>query len=228
MSENKTGRYLKYAIGEIILVMIGILLALQVNNWNNNRIDRSNERKILLELKKGLELDKEKMHVALKESKVAVEKMKRLKQLLNNKDHNYSKDLDELFGQVYGIRKVFLNRAFYEDLKASGLRIINNERIRLQIVQLFEENYVELSNIFNFAEPSVNDVTRPYYLKNFENIDFKDSATPTNFNFVWNDTYYHNIVDYRIIGVEGNHIAVYSKTIPVVEQLIDSIDTYLF
>lgn len=34
--ENKTGRYLKYAIGEIILVMIGILLALQVNAWNNN------------------------------------------------------------------------------------------------------------------------------------------------------------------------------------------------
>lgn len=34
--ENKTGKYLKYAIGEIILVMIGILLALQVNNWNVN------------------------------------------------------------------------------------------------------------------------------------------------------------------------------------------------
>ena len=35
--ENKTGKYFKYAIGEIILVMIGILLALQVNNWNTNR-----------------------------------------------------------------------------------------------------------------------------------------------------------------------------------------------
>jgi len=37
LDENKTGRYFKYAIGEIILVMIGILLALQVNNWNQNR-----------------------------------------------------------------------------------------------------------------------------------------------------------------------------------------------
>jgi len=34
LDENKTGRYFKYAIGEIILVMIGILLALQINNWN--------------------------------------------------------------------------------------------------------------------------------------------------------------------------------------------------
>jgi len=35
--ENKTGKYFKYAIGEIVLVMIGILLALQVNNWNQNQ-----------------------------------------------------------------------------------------------------------------------------------------------------------------------------------------------
>jgi len=37
MEKNKTGRYLKYAIGEIVLVMIGILLALQVNTWNQKR-----------------------------------------------------------------------------------------------------------------------------------------------------------------------------------------------
>ena len=37
MEQNKTSKYFKYAIGEIILVMIGILLALQVNNWNEAR-----------------------------------------------------------------------------------------------------------------------------------------------------------------------------------------------
>ena len=45
--ENKTGKYLKYAIGEIVLVMIGILLALQVSNWNQERKDRISERKLL-------------------------------------------------------------------------------------------------------------------------------------------------------------------------------------
>ena len=38
LMENKTGKYLKYALGEIVLVMIGILLALQINNWNENRV----------------------------------------------------------------------------------------------------------------------------------------------------------------------------------------------
>lgn len=50
MEKNKTGNYLKYAIGEIILVMIGILLALQINNWNNDRIERKLETNILSEI----------------------------------------------------------------------------------------------------------------------------------------------------------------------------------
>ena len=48
--ENKTGRYLKYAIGEIILVVIGILIALQINNWNETRKIRASEAEILQNL----------------------------------------------------------------------------------------------------------------------------------------------------------------------------------
>ena len=50
MSENKTGKYLKYAIGEILLVVIGILIALQLNTWNQNRQDRVQEQQILVQL----------------------------------------------------------------------------------------------------------------------------------------------------------------------------------
>lgn len=48
--ENKTGKYLKYAIGEIVLVVIGILIALQINNWNENRKDVLKEKQLLLNL----------------------------------------------------------------------------------------------------------------------------------------------------------------------------------
>jgi hypothetical protein len=44
LSEGKTGKYFKYAIGEIILVVIGILIALQVNNWNENRLQNQKIR----------------------------------------------------------------------------------------------------------------------------------------------------------------------------------------
>ena len=38
--ENKSGKYIKYAIGEIVLVVIGILIALSINNWNEKRIEQ--------------------------------------------------------------------------------------------------------------------------------------------------------------------------------------------
>ncbi len=41
LNEGKTTKYFKYAIGEIVLVVIGILIALQINNWNNNRVDNN-------------------------------------------------------------------------------------------------------------------------------------------------------------------------------------------
>ncbi|MGI9531433.1 DUF6090 family protein, partial [Lutimonas sp.] len=50
LSEGKTGKYLKYAFGEIILVVIGILIALSINNWNENRKERVQEGIILQQL----------------------------------------------------------------------------------------------------------------------------------------------------------------------------------
>ena len=48
--ENKTSKYFKYAIGEIILVVIGILIALQINTWNQNRIDKNVEDEVIAHL----------------------------------------------------------------------------------------------------------------------------------------------------------------------------------
>ena len=52
--ENKTGKYLKYAIGEIVLVVIGILIALQINNWNEDKKDRKIESIYISGIKKEL------------------------------------------------------------------------------------------------------------------------------------------------------------------------------
>ena len=50
LMENKTGKYFKYAIGEIVLVVIGILIALQINNWNESRKHLEEEQIILKKL----------------------------------------------------------------------------------------------------------------------------------------------------------------------------------
>ena len=57
LMENKTGKYFKYAIGEIVLVVIGILIALQINTWNNNRLAKKQMESYLVSLKEDLKQD---------------------------------------------------------------------------------------------------------------------------------------------------------------------------
>jgi len=75
METGKTTKYFKYAIGEIILVVIGILIALQINTWNENRKDRIEEKVILENLLENLILAKQQSESLISEEKY-------LKQLL--------------------------------------------------------------------------------------------------------------------------------------------------
>jgi hypothetical protein len=59
--ENKTGKYFKYAIGEIVLVVIGILIALQINNWNEHRKEKMNEKDLYSHLILDLQVDEKKI-----------------------------------------------------------------------------------------------------------------------------------------------------------------------
>ena len=57
MNQNKTTKYFKYAIGEIILVVIGILIALQINTWNNERISNRIVKQSLNRMKTDINKD---------------------------------------------------------------------------------------------------------------------------------------------------------------------------
>ena len=66
LSEGKTEKYFKYAIGEIILVVIGILIALQINNWNNERILAKEEKLLLANLKEEYQENLLNLNIAIK------------------------------------------------------------------------------------------------------------------------------------------------------------------
>ena len=63
LTENKFSKYLLYAIGEIILVVIGILIALQINNWNSLQNDRDIEQSTLKNLKAEFEENLEQLRI---------------------------------------------------------------------------------------------------------------------------------------------------------------------
>ena len=112
MEKNKTGKYFKYAIGEIILVVIGILIALQVSNWNQDRKDRISERKILNNINRDFSQNKasfDKVKVInhknlaaldsivemLQEGEITIEKYNRYNKLITGTTYNpYSSTVD--------------------------------------------------------------------------------------------------------------------------------------
>jgi len=223
---NRVTRYFVYAVGEIFLVVTGILIALQVNNWNTNIQNQKKESAILIELKEGLKADKELLQKKLEQYLQDQKQLLILDSLLKIDNHPYTQSMNSLFGKVYGIRFTRVNKAFYEDLKSSGLQIIRDKKIRSQIVGLFENNYNFLEGILEI-ETSIHLVLRPYYLSNFTEIEFNDSANPINYEKVWSDPYYKNIVHYRIISLEGNQLREYQKAIAAIEGISIDIEEYL-
>ena len=65
LSENKTGKYFKYAIGEIILVVVGILIALQVNNWNESRKAQNELQNVVQNLSQEFEANHNELKTVL-------------------------------------------------------------------------------------------------------------------------------------------------------------------
>jgi hypothetical protein len=84
LNEGKTSKYLKYAIGEIVLVMIGILLALQVNNWNENRKAIIKEKTYIQSIYKDLKTDIKKINtcrsILSNHYKIGIEVLKAIEQ----------------------------------------------------------------------------------------------------------------------------------------------------
>ncbi len=118
MEKNKTGKYFKYAIGEIVLVVIGILIALQINNWNETRKDQHELTNILQNIVTDMSLDTLNLKDNLEYAK---EENKRIKTFLNNKDYSeFTRDSLQKSLQVYSYHFIWRTSGF-DNLKNSGI-----------------------------------------------------------------------------------------------------------
>jgi hypothetical protein len=135
MEQNKTGKYFKYAIGEITLVMIGILLALQVNNWNENRKDIAKEQQILLSLQEEFKQNIKELEF---DHKINLNCINAIKALLNfDETANFeTRTIDSLMGQAYNFATFDARLGVYNDISSSGnLELIRDTKLRYQLNQ---------------------------------------------------------------------------------------------
>ena len=143
-NENRFLQYSRYAIGEIVLVMVGILLALQVNNWNENKNKRIQELKYL----NGIKLDLQKDLISLGyHTESRINQIKSARQIIEHIEGKQIENYVALNNMVFDIvasGHFEETNITFDELKNSGnLNIISNDSIKMLLLELhslYEEN----------------------------------------------------------------------------------------
>ena len=195
LSENKFSRYLVYAIGEIILVVIGILIALQINTWNEHKNRSALELKLLESIKESLIVDLEDTYENVGIHRRGIQNLdKAIKALRGKSEINIDSISAQLAAGMLPSRFVYSTSAF-ETVKSKGVNIISNDSIRDQIIDLYDGRYsfflknenvvIEhtmygIKNVF----PGLFDAAYDY---NVSNTEFIGHLNPVNIERLKND-----------------------------------------
>jgi len=146
MEKNKTGKYLKYAIGEIILVVIGILIALQINNYNESRKARNQEVHYLKNLKTDLLLNITELDEYLAVRNLRIESANKVLEYFEGKPLTDLNDIAFHTTNIYIWQKFSQQDNTFQELVNSGnLALISNDTIKNELLNL-QSLYKKLKN----------------------------------------------------------------------------------
>ena len=222
---SATGRYLLYAIGEITLVVIGILIALSINDWNDNRKRQNEEISLLLDVKKNLESmlsDFESDTIYNAHSIVLYEK---IEYYISN-DLPYSIELDSIFGTLTFWRSPYITATAYNSLQSKGLDLIKNEALKNDIIEVYEVKIKKLTLDYDDSE---NDLQRrivePFLVKHVKKLHNQSLrlARPNDFESLKENNEFSNIMSY-IIRQRKRGVEIYAEVMNDIESLIEKID----
>jgi len=139
MDKNKTGKYLKYAIGEIILVVIGILIAVSINNWNENRKLQSEETILLKALKQDFLENKKRLINTIESQEVMIDYSINFIKLITSKTSRAVSQDSILKLKAAGAnswyRAELVNSSFNTIISSGKSNIIRNMSLKKRLVE---------------------------------------------------------------------------------------------
>ncbi len=178
LTENRITRYLAYAIGEIFLVVIGIMIAIQLNNWNERSKYREDLAKALTEIERDIREDSLYMirsrQSILRQRSSAVS----LKSILPT-DLPYSDSIGIMFSQVSFYYAFEIERATYESVREPLLSLMTNDSLRMAI----DDYYFTMNNM---KEVNLRYSMGIYWRENiypvyFKSFSWSGSSEPVDF-----------------------------------------------
>ncbi len=187
LMENKTGKYLKYAIGEIILVVIGILIALQINNWNEHRKQRASIEQSLLEVRNNMVNDTLKMSEVIKKLQEEVTIQKEVIDAIKNEiilDSTYNEKL----GKCSLINGMPITQTGFNNLKELGLGNIKNQYLEAELINYYETLKKDFEIQQGYDQSSFREYWIPYLKDNFKDYSYRNYAIPKNYKALSRDS----------------------------------------
>lgn len=130
--DNRPLKYARYAVGEILLVVIGILIALQINTWNNEQIEKRKEQSLLKGLHKTFSDNLDNLNFVMHNSLIAFDSSKKLMSMLGPDASGYSvSEVDSLLSNMINYTTYDPSTGVIDEIINSGtLNIIENKDLR--------------------------------------------------------------------------------------------------
>ena len=231
LSEGKTGKYIKYSIGEIILVVIGILIALSINNWNEGRKQKLVEINILNGIKSDILQDTIDINYNIRAFKTIIKTDSLLIAHFNNNGKNTPQIASLLHANFsYAENIIILHHSHFDQAKQEGLSIISNRALRDSISRLYEFHYNSLEQVeqeiemFNaYSNVISNKLVNAFEMNNNGVLSLSDAfydelVHDDNFIYLLNMHMYFTTVKYMI---------TYTPALTAALTIVDEIDKEL-
>jgi hypothetical protein len=173
MKKNKLKKY----TFKFLSIFIAVISAFALSNWNENRKNQESEQKILTEIKNGIAIDTKDFQSNIQGHKISLRANQVFRDIIDNKA--VSQDSIGLFYiSLFRDYTPLINASGYESLKASGLKTITDDSLRLQIITLYDYYYgiIEVLDKVNEMQSFenyfavVNELLHPY-------MDFDNKGT---------------------------------------------------
>ena len=224
--ENKTGKYFKYAIGEIILVVVGILIALSINTWNESRKLQNEELNLLADIRTNLISNYNTFKNDSLNNQRDILQYEKIENYIEN-NLKYDIELDSAFGVLTFWSTPLITSTAYNTLQNKGLDLIQNERVRQDIVDIYEVDLKALINDYDKSEWNISrQAVTPFFSKHIRRLHKKslNLSRPNDFEELKHNEEFLNILS-MIIRQRKRGQEFFGEVMIEMQSLIDDIES---
>lgn len=231
MKTDKTSRYLKYAFGEIILVVIGILIALQINNWNQERLNSIERQKIIASLNLEFKQNKNQFTFTRNNHLNAKKASMELMSYVGEQNHrNFDqKVIDNLIDGIFPMSDYLPSNNAVDDIIQSGkLSTLENSEISSKLsdwkslMSILASRDDKLEEwIFSQVIPYLNTYVSWRDVGVQKNYNWSTPGTlPTNYKYIFTDLEFENILENHIYFINES-LRRHNETLKLLDDIIE-------